>query len=337
MSINQKKQHKMKKLFFLFLLGLSIVLASSTVFAQAEVSHGFKQDIKVSTNKGGPVLIKQGDKKILAFVPSSGTVNFIVKYKVGRRYVDGSIQRNIYDGKVFIPASSDANVEQPSTSNATTNVSSVTKMQSQSSDDDYSPEVGQVNYINNLTADIPSFHLRLKNEAKSIGEILFIGSVFTGVAAPPTGDTIISREKVRPGLTEMTVIYKMAIMSDGPTSGQQFTLAQQALAFFVTDPEQVITINDNDFFNFSSLAADLPIRFKNVGSVTLYPKSGNKKLKPLRKGRISKSINFESAQSTMWYYYDAHNVQRLAVWEIVPGDKPLIRIRRMDKLYGTAR
>ena len=324
----------MKKLFFLFLLGLSIVLASNNLFAQAEVSHGFKQDIEVSTNKGGPVLIKQGEKKNLDFVPISGAVNFVVKYKSGRRYVDGSIQRSIYDGKVFIPASADANVEQPST---TTNVSSVTKIQAQSSDDDYSPEVGEVNYINNLTADIPSFHLRLKNQAKSIGEILFIGTVFTGVAAPPTGDTIISREKVRPGLTEMTVIYKMAIMSDGPTSGQQFTLAQQALAFFVTDPEQVITISDNDFFNFSSLAADLPIRFKNVDNVTLYPKSGNKKLKPLRKGRVSKSINFESAQSTMWYYYDAHNVQRLAVWEIVPGDKPLIRIRRMDKLYGTAR
>lgn len=328
----------MKKLFFLFLLGLSVSLASNNVFAQAEISHGFKQDIEVSVpGKGGPVLIKQGEKKMLTFVPSSGSVNFIIKYKSGKRYVDRAIQQTVYGGTVYVAAAADANIE--SSTSVTTKTRVTTEQRTSQSDqgENYSPEVGQVNYISNLTADIPSFQLKIKNEAKGVGELLFIGSVFTGVAAPPNGDTIVSRERVRPGLIEMTVIYKMTIMSNNPTEGQQFTLAQQALAFFVTDSEQVITITDNDFFNFSSLAADLPIRFKNVGSVTLYPKSGNKKLKPLRQNRVSKPVTFESAQSTMWYYYDAHNVQRLAVWEIVPGDKPLIRIRRMDKLYGTAR
>lgn len=342
-SINQKK-HKMKKLFFIFLLGLSVSLASNTVFAQAEISHGFKQDIKVSTNKGGPVLIKQGEKKIIVFVPSSGTVNFTVEYKVGRRYVEGAIQRNIYDGKGFIPGAADANVETTTSSaSSSADIPSVTKMQApnprQLPDDNFAPEVGKVNQIRNVTASIQSFNLKVKNEAKGKGDLIFMGNVFTGVAIPPTGDTITSREKVRPGLVELTALYKMPYAPGGAVSGQQFALAQQAFAFMVTDSNQVITITDNDFFDFSELTGNIKVRFKNVEKPVMLPKSGNKKLRPLRRGRISKAIPLDDVFSTMWYYTDENNVDHIAVFRITHPDRNnlLIYVGASDAIFNAGK
>lgn len=326
-----------KVIFFLASLSL-FLLASISVSAQAEFSHGFRQDIEVSVaGKGGPTLVKQGEALQINYLPKNGSVNFSVRYKSGRKYEERAVQLSVVNEKVFMPEAPGATEEASSKQVSSPSVPSAVNDRRQDQSDAYNPEVGQVNIIKNLTSDIPSFNLQLKNEAKSIGEILFIGNVFTGVAAKPDGNIITSREKVRPGLIEMAVIYKMTYTSASNISGQQFTLAQQALGYFVTDPEEVITITDNDFFDFATLASDLPIRFKNVGAPTLYPKSPNKKLKPLRKWRMSKTIKFEDARSTMWYYYDVNNVQRLAVWEIVPGDKPIIRIKAMEQLYGTAR
>lgn len=323
----------MKKFVFILVASLMFI-AGKSGFAQAEVSHSFQQDIEVSVpGKGGPTLIKQGEKKVLSYVPNNGSVNFVVKYKNGKKYQTRNIQLIVSGGKVYIPEADGASREEAKTSSIS---SSDKASRSGSQNQNYNPGIGQVNIIRGLTSDIPSFRLKLHNNAKDKGDVLFVGDVFTGLAAQ-AGDTIVSEQFVRPGLIELTVIYKMPYASQGTITGQSFTLAQQALVYMVTDKDQIITISDNDFFDFASLAEDIPIRFKNVGDITLYPKTSSKRLKPLRAGRTSSTIKFESARSTMWYYYDADNVQRLAVWELVPGDKPVIRIRAIDNIYGTGR
>jgi hypothetical protein len=311
-------------------------VAGKNSFSQAAVSHSFQQDIEVSVpGKGGPTLIKQGETKALSYVPTSGSVNFVVKYKNGRKTETRNVQVTVTNGAVNIPEAPGASREAEKTDSSTTSAPPRRSDSSPGPSQDFNPGVGQVNIVKNLTSNIASFNLRLHNDAKGKGDLLFIGNVFTGLAAQ-AGDTIVSRELVRPGLVELTVIYKMSYTSFGGV-GQSFTLAQQALVYMVTDSSQVITISDNDFFDFASLAADIPIRFKNVGGVTLYPKTSDKKLRALRPGKNSRTTKFQLARSTMWYYYDANNVQRLAVWELVPGDKPVIQIRAMDHVYGTGR
>lgn len=325
----------MKKFSILFVIAGLIFIVGKNSFSQAEISHKFQQDIEVSVpGKGGPTLIKQGETKVLSYVPSNGSVNFVVRYKTQKgKYDTRPIQITASNGSVHLPEAPDALREAKTAPSPTVPRSSDPRP---APSQDFNPGVGQVNIIKNLTSDIPSFRLKLHNNAGDKGDLLFIGNIFTGLAAK-AGDTIVSREFVRPGLVEFTALYKMTYASSGEITGQSFTLAQQALVYMVTDSSQVITISSNDFFDFASLAEDIPIRFENVGEITLYPKTSDRRLRPVRPGRASKTVKFEVARSAMWYYYDVNNVQRLAVWEIVPGGKPVIRIRAMEHVYGTGR
>jgi len=328
----------MKKIMF---FSWSLLLAVVYSQAQTEVSHAFKQEIEVSTDNGGPIKIMSGESATVAFI-GNGTENFRISYLRNGKKVTRAIQLVVKDNRLVIPAANDADVVVVAAeSNGDRKLKATTQQITHNTTPNTTPNTGpsNINYIASVKARIPVFQLKLVNMSSK--DLLFIGDVFTGVAiAAPTmkdgalvpSDTIISMESVRPGLTEINVIYKKIVT--GEANGQQFILAQQALAFVVIDSSQVITINDNDFFDFSSLVGNTPIRFKNVGTATLYPKSSNKKLKPLRKGRVSKVVDYNTAQNTTWYYYSQNNVQKMGVWELAPGERPIINISAMEKLYN---
>lgn len=323
------------------MLGLSVMLASNNIFSQAEVSHGASQPLEISVSgRGGPVVVNPGEKKLISFFPKSGTVSTQVRFLNKRnRYETLSVPIHVYDGKAFIPSPPDiSNRVIESKKSESSSVGTTTTTQTTDSGDGYSPAVGKVNQIKNITSDIPAFNIKLKNEAKSMGDLIFVGSVFTGVAISPTGEIITSKEKVRPGLIEFTVLYRMPYGPTGSVKGQQFALAQQALAFIVTDPEEVLVIKDEYFFNFADLAPNTKVRFKNVGSTTMYAKSAVKKLqRPLRRGRTTAPISLEDAYSTMWYYKDKDNVDRLCVYQSMGpgrGNQFYIRIVDSDYLYN---
>lgn len=318
----------MKKLFlFIFLFSLSFWFADD-IFAQAEVSHGANQTLEISiSGRGGPTMIGPGEKKLIAFFPTSGTVSVSVRYLNDRnRYENRTVNVGIYEGKVFLPSPPNisSKVIRPEKPTPETVLSTA-------GSENYEPSVGKVNQIRSITTNIESFQIKIKNEARSMGPLIFIGEVFTGVAAPPSGDTLVSREKVNPGLIELTVLYKIPYGKD-KVIGQQFSLAQQALAFIVTSPDEVLIIKDEDFFSFADLAPNTKVRFKNIGSTTMYAKSANKKLqRPLRKGRMTPPISIEEAYSTMWYYKDKNNVDRLCTYQsLVPGKGNQFWIRIID-------
>lgn len=328
----------MKKNLIFFLLCLSVMLASNNVFSQAEVSHGASQALEISVSgRGGPVMVNPGEKKLISFFPKSGTVSVNVWYLNDRnRYETRTVQVGVYDGKAYLPSP-------PNVSSRTIRPemsTSVPAKKAEASTDDnegYSPAVGKVNQIRSITTNIESFQIKVKNEAKSMGPLIFIGDVFTGVAAPPNDDTLVSRERAHPGLIELTVLYKVPY-GTGKVIGQQFSLAQQVLAFIVTSPDEVLVIKDEDFFSFADLAPNTEVRFKNVGSTTMYAKSANKKLqRPLRRGRTTPPISIDEAYSTMWYYKDKNNVDRLCTYQsLVPGNgnQFWIRIVDSDALYN---
>lgn len=308
---------------------MSLIFVNNEVLAQAAVDHLFQQDIEVSVlDRGGPTLIKKGETRVLSYVPMNGAVNFSVRYETSRRYETQEIQVIVHNGAVTIPEAPGALRKSDPVAAAESRVTPESRQT-----DGAQPEIGRVNVVRSLTADIPSFPLKLHNNATNKGDVLFIGGIFTGSSAQ-VGDTIVSREMVQPGLVEITVLYRLRSYRSQEINGQDFVLAQQAIVYMITaDPSQVITITNEDFFDFAILAEDLPVRFRNTGSTTLYPKTGDRRLKPLRPGRSSKATKFGSARSTMWYYYD-NGIQRLAIWELVPGDRPTINIRAMDNIYG---
>lgn len=314
-----------------FIFFVAIFIAPIILLAQATVSHGFKQDIEISADgKGGPTLIKQGETKIISYLPKSGNVSIRVRYKEGRRFVEKIANVNVSNGKLFLPEAPNAAVVQASVTQQTNKVQTQ-KPDQNSTTGDYNPKVGEVNIIKKLNTTIDSFPIKVVNKSGK-GDLIFVGSVFTG-AAIGERDTLTSTQNVRPGFLELNVIYKEAVYESDDAIGQSFIIAQQSLIFMVTDPNQIIEIDGSQFFDFSDLAPNMKVRFKNVGSITLFSRPVSR---PLRSGRMSKSYKYEDAHKITWHFSDKDNLQRVTVWNYVP-DSRLIKIRAIDDIFGVGR
>jgi hypothetical protein len=322
-----------KKLVVLFCIA-SLMLIAGKSFSQAAVSHSAQQDIEVSVpGKGGPTLIKQGETRELSFVPISGSVNFLVRYKVGRKYEARPIQLTVVDGAVNIPEPPGANREEKKTQQQVV-VKDVPRTPNKTSGG--GPGEGKISSTRNITAPVPSFTVKATNKT-SKGELFFIGKAFNGIALKEGDSVISSQDDIKPGLVEFTVLYRVLYSSGGEAGGQVLTFAQQALVYIVTEEKNEITITDNDFFNLEAIGKNAKFRFKNVGHETLYSAFGGKKFEPLEHNRVSKKINFSNAMSMTWYAFDDHNTQRVVIYQVLPGRKPLINIRFLDTIYNVVR
>ena len=318
-----------------FIFFVAIFIAPTILLAQTTVSHGFRQDIEISVDgKGGPTLIKQGESKIIPYLPKSGNVSIRVRYKEGRRFVEKIANVNVSNGQLFLPEAPNAAVVKNSTS-APVAQKQIQKpdnqKNSQQKGDDYNPKVGEVNIIQDIDTKLESFPIKIVNNSGK-GDLIFIGSVFTG-AAIGEGDTLVSQQNVFPGLLELNVLYKKPSYDDNNDLGQSFILAQQALLFFVTDQEQVIEIDGSQFFDFSQLAPNLKVRFENEGKRTLFSRPVSRPLEP---GRRSKVYKYVEAEKITWHFNDANNLRRITVWNYVP-DSRIIRIQSFDDIFGVSR
>ena len=313
-----------------FIFFVAIFIAPTILLAQATVSHGFRQDIEISVDgKGGPTLIKQGESKIIPYLPKSGNVSIRIRYKEGRRFVE-KIANNVKvsNGQLFLPEAPKAAVVQASATKQTNKAQTQKPNQNSADQGDYSPKVGEVNIIKKLSTAIEKFPVQVINKSKK-GDLMFVGSAFTG-AVVGENDTLISIEDVSPGILELNVIYKEIIYgADG--AAQSFFLAQQSLIFMVTDPNQIIEIDNSQFFDFASLLPNMKVRFKNVGDdITLFSMPVSK---PLRPGRMSKAYKYEDACKVTWHFNDENNLRRMTVWNYVP-DSRIIRIKSFDDIFG---
>ena len=320
----------------IILIIATIFVAPTLLLAQATVSHGFRQDIEISVDgKGGPTLIKQGESKIIPYLPKSGNVSIRIRYKEGRRFVE-KIANNVKmsNGQLFLPEAPNAAVVKNSTS-APVAQKQIQKpdnqKNSQQKGDDYNPKVGKVNIIQGIGTKLESFPIKIVNNSGK-GDLIFIGSVFTG-AAIGESDTLISTNEVHPGLLELNVLYKKTAYDNVGADGQAFILAQQSLIFFVTDRDQIIEIDGSQFFDFSSLAPNLKVRFENVGKRTLFSRPASRPLKP---GRRSKIYKYTEAEKITWHFSDADNLRRVTVWNYIP-ESQIIKVREIENIFGVAR
>jgi hypothetical protein len=196
------------------------------------------------------------------------------------------------------------------------------------------PGVGKVHFIEKAKAEIPEFKLTVKNNTSK--GLIFMGEVFNGFALQPF-DSVNSDELVRPGLIEINVLYQISDTNDNVFSGQATAFSQQALSYMIIDESQTIHIENEDLLNPASMT-DQKIRFKNVSKVVLYPSSKNKKLTALRPREISKKIKIEDLKDLVWYYNDPKNdMRRVAIFEIILGRTPIIKIKPMPNVYGNAK
>jgi len=196
------------------------------------------------------------------------------------------------------------------------------------------PGVGRVNFIKNVDSEISKFHLTIENNTSK--DLIFIGDVFNGVALQPTNKAM-SKTLVQPGLMEVTVLCQVSDSANTITSDQVTAFSQQALAFMVVGEDQIIHIQDDDLLDPTSMT-DQKIRFENVGNVVLYPSSDNGRLKALRPHQRSKVIKIKDLKDLSWYYHDpGNNMKRVAIFEIVLGQTPIIKIRPMSNVYGAAK
>lgn len=336
----------MKKLLLFVVLA---VITTSAVFAQAKVDNLFRQRIEISLVGGGHKMTVPASATtgLIRWIPKE-KAEYLVKYLENQRYVEKRIWLQPVNGILTVPESLTADVVTPKKGddqNANKGSSS-SKTNSITNSGSDRPEVGQVNFIKGISAEIPSFHLPAKN--KSNKDILFIGNVFTGSALRPK-DIILSKEFVRPGLIELTMLYKLSDdsaqvagqyqdVSAPSMGGHSLMFAQQAVGYMVMSATDTIVITDEDFFDIKTLMQK-EIRFKNVGNTTMHPRSKNKKLKSLKPGHSSKIIRIDQIGDLIWYFYDPNtNVQRLAIFEIAPDRVPIIKVRPMDgQIYGIGR
>lgn len=337
----------MKKLLLFVVLA---VIATSAVFAQAKVDNLFRQRVEISLVGSGHKMTAPASATtgVIRWIPKE-KAEYLVKYLENQKYVEKRIWLQPVNGILTVPESLTADVVTPKKGedqNAKKGSSSAKTNSTANSGSDYRPEVGQVNFIKGISAEIPSFHLPAKN--KSNKDILFIGNVFTGSALRPK-DSILSKELVRPGLIELTMLYKLSDDSAQVAGqyqdaaapamgGHSLMFAQQAVGYMVMDAKDTLIIRDDDFFDIKSLMSK-EIRFKNIGNTTMYPRSQNKRLKPLKPGRSSKVIRIDQIGDLIWYFYDPKTkVQRLAIFEIAPDRVPIIKVRPMDdQIYGIGR
>jgi len=314
-----------------FIFFVAIFIAPTILLAQATVSHGFRQDIEISVDgKGGSTLIKQGESKSIPYLPKSGNVSLRVRYKEGRRFVEKIANVKVSNGQLFLPEAPNAAVVQASATQQS-NKAQTQKPDQNSATGDYNPKVGKVNIIQGIDTKLESFPIKIVNNSGK-GDLIFIGSVFTG-AAIGEGDTLVSQQNVFPGLLELNVLYKKPSYDDNDDLGQSFILAQQALLFFVTDQEQVIEIDGSQFFDFSQLAPNLKVRFENEGNRTLFSRPVSRPLEP---GRRSKVYKYAEAEKITWHFNDANNLRRVTVWNYVPESR-IIRIQSFDDIFGVSR
>ncbi len=337
----------MKKLLLFVVLA---VIATSTAFAQAKVNNLFRQRIEISLVGSGHKMSAPASSEtgVIRWIPKE-KAEYQVRYLENKRYVDKRIWLQPVNGVLTVPESltADVVVEKKNDGNQRDVVNGQSNSSAASSgNDNYRPEVGQVNFIKGISADIPTFKLPAKNASNK--DILFIGNVFTGSAMKPK-DRILSKEMVRPGLIELTMLYKLSDdsaqvagqyqdVSAPAMGGHSLMFAQQAVGYMVMSATDTIVITDEDFFDIKTLMQK-EIRFKNTGNTTMYPRSQNKRLKALKPGRSSKVIRIDQIGDLVWYFYDDKTkVQRLAIFEIAPDRVPIIKVRPMDdQIYGIGR
>lgn len=339
----------MKKL--LLFVVVVITTSASAVFAQAKVDNLFRQRVEISLVGSGHKMTAPASTTtgLIRWIPKE-RAEYLVKYLENQRYVEKRIWLQPVNGVLTVPESltADVVVEKKNDGNQrdAVNRQSNSSTAANSGGDNYRPEVGQVNFIKGISAEIPSFRLPAKN--KSNKDILFIGNVFTGSAMKPKG-SLLSKEMVRPGLIELTMLYKLSDdsvqvagqyqdVSAPAMGGHSLMFAQQAVGYMVMSATDTIVINDEDFFDIKTLMQK-EIRFKNIGNTTMYPRSQNKRLKALKPGRSSKVIRIDQIGDLVWYFYDDKTkVQRLAIFEIAPDRVPIIKVRPMDdQIYGIGR
>lgn len=200
------------------------------------------------------------------------------------------------------------------------------------------PGTGTVNFITNVKSEIGNFKFTIENHTDK--NLIFIGSIFNGVALKPL-DEAESIQSVQPGLIELTVLYKISSSGNDDSlvsSGQATAFNQQALSYMIVDGAQTIQIMDQDLVDPTSMT-NQKVKFRNVSNVSLYPKSNNRKLrKGLRPGQTSGTIQLSELTELAWYYNDIRTgMERIVIFQIVFDRTPIIEIRPMQNVYGTAR